>query len=286
MKIIFKWFFKIFLYCVAVGIGVLAVICALLYFNQDKIIFLAERLPENYQFKFSNAEEQFYHPEPNARLNALLFRNSQRQAKRGVILYLHGNTGSLRTWGGIAGPLTTYGYDVLVFDYRVYGKSQGKLNEETLLKDAEFIYKQLLTEYPENKIVVYGRSLGSGLATYVASRNSPKMLILETPYYSLLDLTKNLGKTHNIPWFPYEWILKYHLRTDLYLPQVKCPVYLFHGQLDEIIYYQSSQKLMKFFKQGDALFSVPNGKHADLSLYDEFNINLQKVLNGKPAPKK
>lgn len=285
MKKLFRRLLRIFLYLTLVGIGVFVVICAFVYLNQEKIIFFAERLPDDYSYRFANAEERDYYPEPGAHLNALLFKSDPHNRQRGLIFYLHGNTGSLRTWGGIVKPLTNYGYDVLVFDYRIYGKSKGKINEEILLKDAEYMYKQVLKEYPEHKVVVYGRSLGSGVAAYVASRNSPKMLILETPYYSLLDLSKNLGREYNIPWFPYDWILKYHLRTDLYLPKVQCPIYLFHGQLDELIYYQSSQKLMRFFKKGDILFSIPDGKHADLSLHDEFTKNLKKVLKGQLSSK-
>ena len=285
MKKLFRWLLRIFLYFTSVGIGVFLVVCTFIYLNQEKVIFFAERLPSDYQFRFANAIERDYSPAPGVRLNALLFKNDQHNRKRGLIFYLHGNTGSLRTWGDIVKPLTHYGYDVLVFDYRVFGKSKGKLNEEVLLNDADYVYQQIIKEYPENKVVVYGRSLGSGLAAYVASKHSPKMLILETPYYSMLDLSKNLGQEYNIPWFPYEWVLKYHLRTDLYLPKVSCPVYLFHGQLDELIYYESSQKLMRFFKKGDILFTIPDGKHADLSLHDEFTKNLKKVLKGQLSSK-
>lgn len=285
MKKLLRWLLRVFFYLLSVGFGVFLVICSFIYLNQEKVIFFAERLPDHYEFKFANATERDYYPAPGARLNALLFRSSPQNRKRGLIFYLHGNTGSLRTWGGIVKPLTYYGYDVLVFDYRVFGKSKGNIDESILLSDAEYVYQQMIKEYPENKIVVYGRSLGSGLAAYVASRNNPSMLILETPYFSLLDLSKNLGDRYNIPWFPYEWILKYHLRTDLYLPKVKCPVYLFHGQLDELIYYQSSQKLMRFFKKGDILFSIPDGKHADLSLHNEFTKNLKKVLKGQISRK-
>lgn len=277
MRRVFKWFIKTVLYLVLVVVGVATVLCVFVYLNQDKAIFLAERLPDNHQFTFSYDEERFYTPEPNARLNALLFK-TKRKTSRGLIYYLHGNSGSLRNWGEIAKSFTQYGYDVLVFDYRIYGKSRGEVTEQTLLNDAEYVYKQLTKEYPENKIVVYGRSLGSGLAAFVASRNSPKMLVLETPYYSFIDLVEHLGKQYHVPWFPYSIVLKYHLRTDLFLPKVKCPMYLFHGQLDELIYYESSQKLSRFFKPQDVLFSVPNGKHANLWKFEEFNKNLRKVL--------
>ncbi|WP_045114961.1 alpha/beta hydrolase [Microscilla marina] len=277
---VFKWFIRVVLYLLLVMAGVVTVICVFVYLNQDKVIFLAEKLPLDHKFKFAYDEERFYTPEHGARLNALLFKGKQQTA-RGLIYYLHGNTGSLRNWGRIARRFTQYGYDVLVFDYRIYGKSRGEVNEQTLLKDAEYVYQQLLKEYPENKVVIYGRSLGSGLAAFVAAHNMPKMLILETPYYSFIDLVQHLGKQYNIPWFPYTIVLKYHLRTDLYLPQVKSPVYLFHGQLDELIYYESSQKLARFFKKDDLLFSVPDGKHADLWRYDEFNQNLAKVLTKK-----
>nr|MCU0325318.1 lysophospholipase [Spirosomataceae bacterium] len=112
--------------------------------------------------------------------------------------YIHGNAHNLSRWGKHAHEFTNRGYEVLMYDFREFGKSNGRLTEANLISDAQYIYDSLKTKYPENKIILYGRSLGTGVAVRLASTNSPKQLILETPYYSLPEV----GWSH-APILPY-----------------------------------------------------------------------------------
>ena len=98
--------------------------------------------------------------------------------------------------GLIAEYFVTKGYDVLIMDYRTYGKSKGKLSEKAFYDDAQYCYDYLLKQYSENEITIYGRSLGTGISTCLASKNNPKQMILETPYFIILDVAK-----HRFPFF-------------------------------------------------------------------------------------
>ena len=85
-------------------------------------------------------------------------------------------------------------------------------------------YNYLKEDYNEEDITLYGRSLGTGIATYLASKNNPRQLILETPYYSILDVAKD-----RFPIFPVKKLLKYEFPTHQFIKQVSCPITIFHG---------------------------------------------------------
>ena len=174
-----------------------------LYFLQEKLMFLPTTLDEDFTYSFQYPfEELFLKPEQNVLINALHFKNEN---PKGVILYFHGNAGDLSRWSKITEYFVEMNYDVLVMDYRTYGKSQGKLSEDALHNDAQYCYDYLLKQYSEDKITLYGRSLGTGMASKLAIKNKPKQLILETPYYSILDVAK-----HRFPLFPIKSLLRYH----------------------------------------------------------------------------
>ena len=100
--------------------------------SQESLIFYPEILPPDYPFAFSEPFEEVTVPVEAATLNALLFKAPNA---KGVILYFHGNAGSLRTWGDVAGDFTSRGYDILIPDYRGFGKSTGNIsNEKQLLR--------------------------------------------------------------------------------------------------------------------------------------------------------
>ncbi len=150
---------------------------------------MPEVLPQDYSYEFSeNFEEVFLSSEDGAKLNALHFKVEE---PKGVVLYFHGNAGELSSWGRVVQKFVEMNYDVLVMDYRTYGKSTGKLSQKALYNDAQLFYDYLLKRYTEDKIVVYGRSLGTTFATYVAAENHPQQLILEAPFYSLDEVARD-----------------------------------------------------------------------------------------------
>lgn len=245
-------------------------VCSGLYFQQDKLIFRPEVLPADFRFNFPQAFSEVNVPVDGASLNALHFRAPDPQ---GIVLFFHGNSGSLRRWGDVAESFTGRRYDLFVFDYRGYGKSTGKIKSERQLHDdAERVYAYVRERYRAENIIVYGRSLGTGIAAQLAVRHTPKMLILETPYFSLKDLTATF-----YPYVP-GFLLKYPLRTDLALPNVKSPVYLFHGTRDAVVPYPSSERLLPLIASAKEMVTIPDGEHNGLRLTPTYNTALDRFL--------
>ncbi|MDJ1502904.1 alpha/beta hydrolase [Xanthocytophaga agilis] len=247
------------------------IVCIILFFLQEKILFYPEKLPSNHTYHFSTSFEEIdFHPDSGTTINALLFKHPR---PKGVILYFHGNAGSLQSWGAEGEYLSRFKYDVLMVDYREYGKSRGAVSEENLYKDAQYVYDYLKKNYAEEDIIVFGRSLGTGIATFVASRNSPGKLILETPYYSMRAVAQD-----RFPWLPIRLLLRYPLLTYAFIEKVRCPICIFHGTQDEVIPYQFGWQLKKLLKKEDQFITVKGGHHNDLGQFYEYEKALTLFL--------
>ncbi len=183
----------------SIGILVAYIIGGLLLYSfQESFIFPATKLNPNYKFRFDNEFEEInIQTDDDINLNAILFKNPN---SKGVVLYFHGNGGTIQGWGHQANSFIVAGHDILFLDYRGYGKSEGKIQSEAqLLEDAQKVYDYLKVTYPENTIVLCGTSIGTGIATYLASNNNPNSLILNSPYYSLISLIKQKTKILPLP---------------------------------------------------------------------------------------
>ena len=213
-----------------------------LYFSQEREIFQNTPLPTEYRFSWNIPfKELFIEVEPRVKLNGLLFPSEE---KRGIVLYFHGRGKNLSQWGKEAKKFVRRGYDCFIFDYRGFGKSDGKIfSEASLLQDLEKVYSFLLQSYSPEQFVFYGCSLGTGLATYLASKYPPKMLILESPYSSLVQAV-NQARPY-LPRFLIQWVLKYPLKTKMWMKSVSCPTYIFHSKADQLIPYQECTLLQR-----------------------------------------
>jgi pimeloyl-ACP methyl ester carboxylesterase len=262
-----KSIFKFFIILLSIYIT----ICGLLYFVQEKLIFFPVKLAKEYKFSFyQNFVEINIKTKDNVLLNGILFKSD---TSKGLIFYLHGNVGSLDTWGKIAKTYTDLNYDLFMLDYRGYGKSEGSINSQNqLFNDVQTVYDYFKKIYSENEIIVLGYSIGTGLATKLASSNKPKLLILQAPFYSLGDLVQH--KYLIIPQF----ILKYKIETNIYIQDCKMPIIIFHGDKDEIIYYYSSIKLKELLKPDDKLFILFGQEHSGMSDNSEYLLNLKLIL--------
>lgn len=245
---------------------------ASLYLFQDRILFRPTVLEQNYQFEFAhNFEELFLETEANAVINAIHFKVEK---PKGVILYFHGNQGDLQRWGKITEYFVEKQYDVFLMDYRSYGKSTGKLSEEALYKDAESMYNHLKKQYSEGGITVYGRSLGTTFAAYVASRNNPKQLILETPYCSIEDVAKK-----RFPLIPVTQFINYHFPTYSFINNVTCNVTILHGTSDKVVPYASGQKLYQYAsKVKTAFITIKGAGHNNLIEFESFHLTMDSIL--------
>jgi len=254
--------------------GLYVLICVLLYFAQEKLIFMAERLPANFVFRFNEPFQELpIKTNDGTVLSGLLFTANQ---SKGLIFYLHGNAGSLRGWGDVARTYLNQHYDVFLLDYRGYGKSGGTItNELQLQDDVQVAYDRMKERYPEQKIVVLGYSLGTGLATKVASANHPRMLVLQAPYYSLVDMMKRLYPV--IPTF----ILKYQFRNDLNIRDCAMPIVIFHGDEDNVIDCRSSIRLKALIKPMDTLILLKGQGHNGMTENNEYRKKIEDVLRSE-----
>lgn len=253
-------------------LGAYLVLCAVFYFFQDFFFFRPEVLPHSFTYQYPfDFEEQTFEMEDGGKINAIHFRVPN---SRGVIYYLKGNSRSIKGWGKFAKDFVSNGYDFFMMDYRGFGKSRGKRTEYTLYNDAQTLYKWLSKQYPEEQIVIYGRSMGSGIAARIAAWNHPKMLILDSPYYSFYHQVRRYGFV-----LPLRWLLRYQIRTDQFFRNIESPVFLIHGDKDRLIPFDHSRQLQNLRPDIAHLLPIEGGGHNNLPDYPEYHQYLYDILN-------
>ncbi|EZH75820.1 hydrolase [Aquimarina atlantica] len=254
------------------GISLYCILLILLYFFQEKIIFQPEKLSEDFIFQFEHPFEEFFlETNDNSRLNAIRFVTKD---PKGVMLYFHGNKGSLKRWGKIAMFFAYKKYDVIIMDYRGYGKSTGKISEQKLYEDAQLFYNYALERYPEDQITIYGRSIGTGIAVKVASDNRPNHLILETPYYSMKDVAESW-----LPFFPTNILLQYKIPSHEFIQNVICDITIYHGTDDKVVPYASGELLFNSISTlNKKMITIPKGSHNNLITFEEYRTTIDGVL--------
>lgn len=262
---------NLILIIIGVVIGLYILLCLILFLVQEKLIFKPEKIPADQKFEFDqDFEELFVSATDRKRINGLLFKTKN---PKGLIFYMHGNVGSLNSWGTAPTNYIRLNYDVFIYDYRSFGKSEGSISsEKQLFTDNQLMYDEIKKRYAEDKIILLGHSLGSGMAAKLAADNHPKKLILLTPYYSMTKMMKNL-----YPYLPV-FILKYKLSTHKYLKNCKMPIVIFHGDADQLINCSASKQLSKDFKPGDQLFILKGQDHYRVNENEDYRAELKKIL--------
>ena len=247
------------------------VLIAIVYLLQEKFIFKPEKLAADFEFKYDAPfRELFFDVEPGVRINGLHFYVKDPM---GLILYFHGNSRSIKGWGKYARDFFRYKYDVVLVDYRGFGKSTGKRTEKKMLDDMQFVYESLAKQYTEHHIIVYGRSIGSGFAAKVASENTPRYLILDAPYYNFTKVVERF-----IPFLPVRFVLRYHLQTNKWIRYVNCHTYILHGTKDRLIPIRHSEDLQKINPDKITLIRIVGGKHNNLPSFPEYHNFIRDIL--------
>jgi hypothetical protein len=208
---------------------------AALWWGQERLIFHPVPLPAGHRFTLPPDVQERQIDVPGARLNALHLRLPRPD---GVVFFLHGNAGNLQSWFVNPDFYRALNVDLFMLDYRGFGKSSGRIaSPEQLLADLRSAWAQVLPAYAGRPVVLYGRSLGSGLAAQLAAAlpaaQRPALLLLVSPYRSLQALA-----AEHYPFVPGA-VLRYPLRTDQALQALgngtPPRLLLLHGELDTLI---------------------------------------------------
>lgn len=252
-------------------LGGIALLSLLAYLLQEKFLFKPEKLSSDFIFKYDAPfQEYFFDVAPDVRINGLHFF---RDNPKGLVLYFHGNSRSIKGWAKYARDFYRYDYDVVLVDYRGFGKSTGKRSEADMLSDMQYVYDRLKEKYGEDHLIVYGRSLGSGFAAKLAADNKPRYLILDAPYLNFIKVIERF-----LPILPVRWVLRFHLRTDKWLQQVRCHTYLLHGTKDWLIPIQHSEALQRINPDRITLIRIEGGGHNNLPRFDKYHNFIRDIL--------
>jgi uncharacterized protein len=255
---------------ILIPLAVALVGLAAIYLFQDRLIFQSTTLPPHHVFSFDQPYQEFTITTPDREKLSVLWFTSGNHPK-GVVLYFHGNAGNLQRWGHYAADLTTLGYDVVMMDYRGYGKSTGKPGEQVLYSDALIFWNWVQEKNHFGKMILYGRSLGAAVATELATHVQPDLLILETPFDRLRSATLARLWWKLAP-------MKYEFPTASYLSEVKCRKVIFHGTDDGVVPLESAGRLKPFLGEADRFIVIPEGGHANLREFPLYHTTLAEVM--------
>ena len=244
-----------------------------LYFLQDLVLFHPVSLTRSQRFIFPEPHQDVSIPLNKKDTINLVDFSSTDSVTRGVVLYFHGNKRNISWYSKYIPYCTRHGYQVLMIDYPGFGKSTGKLSEKKLYEWALLVYKIAIKRFSADSIIIYGKSMGTGIAAQLASIRDCKRLILETPYYDFPSVV-----SHYLPVYPVRWMLHYEIPTHQYVENVRAPVTIFHGTKDRVITYGNAGRLKPLLKQKDEFITIKGGRHNNLYQFKEMIHKLDSVL--------
>ena len=250
-------------------------ICSYFYLIQEQSLFPANTIPAGLVYDFKLPHEEIFIDAPDgARLNGVFF---DAENSRGVVLHFHGNAENMLNMEQTARQFVQLGFSFLAVDYRSYGKSTGRLSEQNLFDDAMLIMQFLKQQgWEESQIVLYGRSIGTGVAIQLASKTNPAGVILYSPFYNMQQLVSEM-----FPFLPVNLLLQYPMQSDNYLKLTESPVLMLHGDNDTIIPVHHAQQLGEIRGR---LVIIAGGGHNDLTRYPLFWQEVSQFLASVSAP--
>lgn len=211
-----------------------------LWLRQERLLFEPAPLAPDEPICTDPDTREFFVEVPGARLSVA---HLARPSPRGVFFFLHGNSGNLKKWFVELDAFRQANFDVVMFDYRGFGKSSGGIeSEEQLRADVLAVWRHFAPLYTGKRVVISGQSLGTGLAAGLAAElcsegHAPDLTLLVSPYSSMKALAAEL-----YPWVPMQ-VLRYPLHTLEYVARLIGPVMLIHGDKDELIPIHHSEEL-------------------------------------------
>lgn len=244
------------------------------YYCQDYLLLHPVPLQADDNYTLTQQHKELQLPvDDHTSFHFIQFSEADSGSK-GVILYFHGNRENINRYARFAPMFTSEGYEVWMADYPGFGKARGRATEELMYEEAKQLYLLARKKYRPDQIIVYGKSIGTGVAAYLASIRDCRDLVLETPYHSIASLLRPI-----LGIYPLQKLLHFQFPTYQYLPLVKAPITILHGTDDGVIRYKNAQQLLPLLKPADQFITIDGGAHNNLADYPLFKKTIKEVLN-------
>ena len=250
---------------IALAIGFYVLLGAALYFMQERMVFLA-RLPSR-ALETTPASIGFDYVDVNFETSDGLLLHGwyvYADKPRGTVLFFHGNVGNISHRLDSIAVFRELGLDVFIIDYRGYGQSEGKTRERGTYLDAEAAWQYLVTERGQDpaRIIVFGRSLGGAVATWLATQFKPAGLIVESTFTSAAEMAARL-----YPFMPVRLILRLRYPVIDFVTGIACPVLIIHSRDDEVIPFAMGQALYEAAPQPKEFLELAGGHNTAFFLF-------------------
>ena len=242
----------------ATAVCVYLLVALVTYLGQRRLMYFPDTAHTSpAQAGLSNVSERILNTPDGARI--VVWYGKARQGQP-TLLYFHGNGGGLADRAERVRRFMGQGWGVYMMAYRGFSGSSGYPTETSNIADARLAHGALVQEgvAPES-IILYGESLGTGVAARIAAERPSAGVILESPYTSILDIAVS-----QYPFLPVRLLLADRYETDKVIGQVRVPVLILHGQYDDIIPVAMAHKLAKLANEPKRLVILPKGEHGDL----------------------
>ncbi len=229
-------------------------ILVLMFLFQNKLLFMpTSGFVQTPQSAGLEAEDFWVETDDGVRIHGWYFPNDEAEF---VVVLSHGNAGNISYRIDIARTLLDAGASVLMYDYRGYGQSDGRPNERGLYKDIEAVVEGLKSEkgYAENRIIMYGRSLGGAVAAYAGTEYNLGGLVLDSAFINLRAMVRDV-----YPFVPSR-LARYEFSTENYLMHSRnYPVMIMHSQNDEIVRYHHGRELYELLNEPKRFVELRGG---------------------------
>ena len=240
-----------------VAVGVYVGICLLMLVFQSHLLYHPLREIECTPERVGLAQEQVTLRTPDG-LHLAAWYVPAAEA-RGTVLFCHGNAGNMSHRVGTIEILNRLRMNVLLFDYRGYGASEGSPSEAGTYRDAETAWRHLVEQrgVAPGDLVIHGRSLGGAVAAQVAEKHPPRALILESTFTSVPDVARGM-----FPWLPVRLLARLRYDTLERIARIRCPKLIIHSRDDDLIPFEHGQRLFEAAGGPKTLLEI-HGRHAD-----------------------
>ena len=188
-----------------------------------------------------------------------------------LVIYYGGNAEDV--YWNIMEHYDKKGYAILLVNYRGYGLSGGKCSEKKLFADAELVYDDIARKYRPGKVILYGRSLGSGVAAYLSSVRKTDGIILVSPYDSMVNMARE-----QFPLFPAGMLLRHRFDSVKYLADYKGPVSIIYGGSDKIIPGRRTKALIENINGQKEVVLIEGADHNDIAGFELYGRTIQEFI--------